>query len=337
MNKNIFKLQNSPESQKSSLFCVVTDNVENKESGLFSVYDKRVPKKFWLKPEDLVLLEHEDMFLNNVKYKGKTFGKNKKAKRAAIVVISLMRRLCKNKKQEAHLSRDILGKLLKSNATADHVLNALIEGNILKHNGFSNRENKVARKWKFKLFALGEYLQSKGFKKRVTEATRTPLEANSDDFMDTQSANAPEELLKPFSGQTEAIQENKEFQIDFSEETEMIFEEITPTTLNKRMNDELNQHEEYQQKMIVKSLSPYFKKRFASFGLDIYGTSYCDCCNEMLPNALFSVSNSGILNRKCKMCYDIEEKSESSVDPLVVAREVGKFAKGLRKGYCYAR
>lgn len=338
------KFINDPDSDKSCIDSVATFDKKT-ESGSFCISNNKVSKKFWLRDSDFFVTENEESILNSVKYKAKTFGKNKKAKRAAIIVISIIRKLAKDK-FNTELSRDIIGKLLNSNDTANNVLNALIAGDIIQHNNFSNRAHKVARKWRFtdtfknahlKLSGLRQYLKIEDTKKKhIVGATKAPQET-FENFLGTDDRNQTSSVLKPFSKQIEGTQEKEEFKIDFLQESVMIFEEITPTSLNKRMNTELNQHDEYQQKLIVQSLSPYFKKRFASFGLDIYGTSYCDCCKEMLPNALFSVSNSGILNRKCKMCYDIQEKSSSSVDPLIVAKEVGKFAKGLRKGYVYAR
>ena len=300
MNYNFTQLKNSPESKQSSLFGVVTHNVVKNDSGLFSVFDDRVSRKFWLKADELFLSEYEELALDKVAYKGKTFGRNKKAKKAAIIVISLVRKLSKNNKTDAHLSRDILGKLLKSNATADHVLNSLIVGNILKHNNFSNRENKVARKWKLKLFGLGEYLNDNGLKKRAINTTGMALETNFETFVDEDTQIDIEEPREAFCEQIEPSVNIGEFEIDFPEESVIVFEESPPITLNNRTmntrNQELDLEEsnetndyEYQQKLMRSSLSPYFKKRFESFGIDIYGESYCDCCDQKLPNALFSI------------------------------------------------
>lgn len=338
----------APDSEKSCIG-VVPCNI--KESGVFCVYNKKVPRMFWLKHEEFYIPLDQEYTLNDVVYKKKTFGKNKKAKRAAIIIISLIRKLSKVDKYKnvehnttAQLSRDIVGKLLNSNDTANSVLNALIAGGVIQHNGFSNRESKVARKWwltdefskKVHSKFMSDGLETLGLKKRSISSDISPSEAMIEEFTNSLSENPSEEPTEAFSKQIEAIEENLELQIDFPEDSVMIFEEIATAKLNNNtMNQELTPEEEYQQKLMVSSLSPYFKKRFAQFGLDIYGNSYCDCCKEMLPNALFSVSNSGILNRKCKMCWDIEEstKTEDVKDPLQVAKAVGAFAKNLRKGY----
>jgi hypothetical protein len=341
MTVNQFSNTSNPDSETSCIGVVTCKN--NTESGLFCVYDKRVSKKFWLRNSECFLTENEDCVLNNIQYKKKTFGRNKKAKRAATIVISLIRKFSIGK-YNAQLSRDILGKLLKSNDTVDSVLNALVNGSVIESNGYSNREHKIALKWRItdsftrkihsKMMVDG--FESLGLKKRSIPSDISISEATIEEFTNSLSETPSEEPTEPFSKQIEAIEEKSEFQIDFPENSAMIFEEIKPTKLNNNtMNQELTPEEEYQQKLMVSSLSPYFKKRFAQFGLDIYGNSYCDCCKEMLPNALFSVSNSGILNHKCKMCWDAEEstKTQDAKDPLQVAKAVGAFAKNLRKGY----
>lgn len=336
-----FSHTDNPDSAKS---CIgVVSSKHNPESGLFCVYDKRVSKKFWLKHSECFLTDNEQFLLNNVKYKKKTFGRNKKANRAATIIISLIRKFS-NGKYNAQLSRDILGKLLKSNDTVDSVLNALVDGSVIENNNYSNRKQKIALKWRFtdsftkKLYkkSMIDGFESVGLKRASVTSATNPLEDVSEEVVDTDSQKPVEELTEASSKEIEVIDCGVEFKIDFPQDSVIIFEEVATKKLNnKTMYNELTPDEEYQQKLMVSSLSPYFKKRFAQFGLDIYAKSYCDCCKEMLPNALFSVSNSGILNRKCKMCWDADDKTNTTngKDPLEVARIVGAFAKNLRKGY----
>lgn len=90
----------------------------------------------------------------------------------------------------------------------------------------------------------------------------------------------------------------------------------------------MNHTEEEQRKIIVASLSPYFKKRFAQFNIDLYSKKQCESCNQKIPNILFSLSNTGKLNKYCKFCWKTvndKEKLDKSLTGNSFKRELNKY------------
>lgn len=91
-------------------------------------------------------------------------------------------------------------------------------------------------------------------------------------------------------------------------------------------------NDDQQQKIIVASLAPYFVKRFKQFGINMEDTRECKSCLEKMPNALFSISNDGVLNIYCKFCWNVanqKEKKDKSLNSC-------KFKNGL-KSYFYKK